>query len=103
MARIHFGIRSASSIGSVTIKTPIGKIEFHVLETDTPFLLCIDDMDALGVYYNNVDNMLITPEGTFPVIRRFRHPFMLWDESLESFINGSLNQNPSSLTDTELR
>jgi hypothetical protein len=83
MARIHFGIGSASFIGSVTIKTPIGKIEFHVLETDTPFLLCIDDMDALGVYYNNVDNMLVTPEGTFPVIRRFGHPFMLWDESLE--------------------
>jgi hypothetical protein len=103
MARIHFGIGSASSIGSVTIKTLIGKIEFHVLETDTPFLLCIDDMDALGVYYNNVDNILVTPEGTFPVIRRFGHPFMLWDESLESFINGSLNQNPSSLTDTELR
>jgi hypothetical protein len=49
MARIHFGIGSTSSIGSVTIKTPIGKIEFYVLETDTPFLLCIDDMDALGV------------------------------------------------------
>jgi hypothetical protein len=47
--------------------------------------------------------MLVTPEGTFPVIRRFGHPFMLWDESLELFINGSLNQNPSSLTDTELR
>ena len=68
MARIYFGIGSASSIGSVTIKTPIGKIEFHVLEADTPFLLCIDDMDVLGVYYNNVDNMLVTPEGTFPVI-----------------------------------
>jgi hypothetical protein len=102
MARIQFGIGSASSIGSVTIKTPIRKIEFHVLETDTPFLLCIDDMDALGVYYNNVDNMLVTPERTFPVIRCFGYPFMLWDESLESFINGSLNQNPSSLTDTEL-
>jgi hypothetical protein len=103
MARIQFGIGSTSSIGSVTIKTPIGKIEFHVLETDTPFLFCINDMDALGVYYINVDNMLVTPKGTFPVIRRFGHPFMLWDESLESFINGSLNQNPSSLTDTELR
>jgi hypothetical protein len=103
IARIHFGIGSASSIGSVTIKTPIGKIEFYILKTDTPFLLCIDDMDALGVYYNNVNNILVTSEGTFPVIRRFGHPFMLWDESLESFINESLNQNPSSLTDTELR
>ena len=106
MARIQFGIGSTSSIGSVTIKTPIGVfiggIGFHVLETDTPFLLCIDDMDALGVYYNNVDNMLVTPKGTFSVIQHFGHPFMLWDESLESFINGSLNQNPSSLTDTEL-
>ena len=103
MGRIQFGIKSTSSIGSVTIKTPIGKIKFHILETNTLFLLCIDNMDALGIYYNNIDNMLVTPEGTFPVIRCFGHSFMLWDKSLESFINGSLNQNPSSLTNTELQ
>jgi hypothetical protein len=103
MAVITFGIGTASSIGSITIKTPIGLVEFHVLKTDTPFLLCIDDMDALGAYYNNVKNIIITPEGTFPVIQRFGHPFLLWDESLESFITNSLSRNPSPLTEPELR
>jgi hypothetical protein len=102
MAKITFRIGSVSSIGSVTVQTPIGKVEFHVLETDTPFLLCIDDMDALKAYYNNVTNILVTPKGTFLVIRRFRHPFLLWEESLESFITNSLSRNLSPLTDMEL-
>jgi hypothetical protein len=59
-------------------------------------------MDALKAYYNNVENTLITPNGTFPVICRLGHPFLLWDESLESFFNGSLGQNPSPLTEAEL-
>ena len=29
----------------------------------TPFLLSLDDMDALGVYFNNLTNTLITPQG----------------------------------------
>jgi hypothetical protein len=103
MAKITFRIGSASSIGSVTVQTLIGKVEFHVLETDTPFLLYIDDMDALKAYYNNVTNVLVTLKGTFPVIQRFGHPFLLWEESLESFITNSLSRNPSPLTDRELR
>jgi hypothetical protein len=103
IAKIKFGIGSASSIRSVTMKTLIGKIEFHVLESDTPFLLCIDDMDTLGVYYSNVKNKLVTPTGTLPVIQRFGYLFPLWEESLESFMNTSLSRNPSPLTDAELR
>ena len=58
MVKVQFGIGTASSTGSVTIKTPIGSVEFHVVRADTPFLLCLADMDALGVYYNNLKTPL---------------------------------------------
>ena len=77
MVRVQFGIGTTSSIGSIVIQTPIGKVEFHVVQADTPFLLCLADMDTLGVYYNNITDTLITPTGSIPVTRRFGHPFLL--------------------------
>ncbi|SLM34183.1 integrase core domain protein [Lasallia pustulata] len=58
---VQFGIGSTSSIGSIIINTPVGRIEFHIVKADTPFLLCIADMDNLKVYYNNLENVLVTP------------------------------------------
>jgi hypothetical protein len=83
---VQFGIGGTSSIGSVRIQTPIGNVEFHVVQADTPFLLCLADMDALGVYYNNLSDRLVTPEKSIPVIRRFGHPFLFWEDSLEPLI-----------------
>jgi len=74
---VQFGIGSAASIGSVIVKTPIGPVDFHVVKADTPFLLCLADMDKLRVYYNNVTNTLIGPAFTLPVTRRFGHPFLV--------------------------
>jgi hypothetical protein len=36
--------------GSITINTPIGRIKFHIVEADIPFLLYLIDMDSLGVF-----------------------------------------------------
>ena len=100
---VQFGIGSAPSIGSITIRTPVGDIEFHVVKADPPFLLCLADMDTLKVYYNNLTNKLITPTKTVPVVRRFGHPSMLCDESLRKYLTDSLNQSLCLLTATELR
>lgn len=100
-----FGIGSTSSIGSFILKTPVGNIEFHVVYADTPLLLCLADMDKLGIYYNNIENVLVTtsPTRNVPVVRRFGHPFLLWEETLHNFITTSFYTNPCYLTDTELR
>ena len=74
---VQFGIGSISSMGSVLIQTPIGHIEFHIVKADTLFLLCLADMDWLGVYFNNIDNLLVMKSARIPVIRRFDHPFLL--------------------------
>ena len=100
---VQFGIGSISSECSIIIDTPIGRIEFHIVKADTPFLLSLADMDRLKVYLNNVKNVLVMEDQVIPVIRRFDHPFLLWKTSLQSYITESFDTNPCYLTDTELR
>jgi hypothetical protein len=87
----------------VKINTPIGQVEFHVVKAKTPFLLCLADMDRLGVYLDNLRNVLITKDLSVPVVRRFGHSFLLWDTSLQSFLVDSFNYNPCFLTHVELQ
>ena len=75
-AKICFGNGTpVSSIGTVLVDTPIGAINFHVVEAPTPFLLCVNDMDRLQVYLNNVTNEIIGPTTSVPVIRKWGHPW----------------------------
>jgi hypothetical protein len=74
---IQFGIGSTLSIGSIMIRTPIGDIKFHIMPISILFLLSLGDIDALGVYFNNLTNTFMTPKGKIPVVRRFGHLFLL--------------------------
>jgi len=58
---VQFGISLTASIKSVAVKTPIGLVNFHIVKADTPFLLCLTDIDRLQVYYNNIIDTLISP------------------------------------------
>jgi hypothetical protein len=100
---VQFGIGESSSIGSSTVNTPIGQVEFHIMLAKTPFLLCLADMDTLSVYFNNLTNTLVTPQGSVPTVRRFGHSFLLWDSSLQNFISESFNYTTCYLTNTELQ
>ena len=44
---VQFGIGSISSIGFIKVTTLIGIVEFHVVKVNTPFLLCLADIDNL--------------------------------------------------------
>jgi hypothetical protein len=92
-----FGIGSTTSIGSVTIPTPIGDIGFYVVQANTPFLLSLADMDKKGIILDNLQNKLIHNEGSrsTPIVRRFGHPFLMWGPMISS--------NRSYLTESELR
>ncbi|KAM4067548.1 cwf18 domain containing protein [Hirsutella rhossiliensis] len=50
-----------------------GEVDFHIVNVPTPFLLCLADMDRLGVYLNNVTNELVGNGVSVPVIRRWGH------------------------------
>ena len=41
--------------------TLIGLVNFYIVKADTPFLLCLLDMDRLQIYYNNIIDTLIGP------------------------------------------
>jgi hypothetical protein len=56
---IRFGKGTATVKGVVRVPTPLGTITFYVVLTNTPFLLCLQDMDAIGVQFNNLKNILI--------------------------------------------
>ena len=48
-----------SSIDTVQVFIPVGTANFHVIDTLTPFFLCLKDMDILEIYLNNITNQLI--------------------------------------------
>ena len=68
--RIRFGKGTAIVKGVVRVPTPLGTITFHIIPINTPFLLCLQDIDAIGVQFNNLKNILIQGNKIVPVIRK---------------------------------
>jgi len=65
---VRFGAENATLIRTVTVETPIDSIDFQVLPTSTPFLLSLQNMDAKGVQFDNVNNVLIQRNHKIPII-----------------------------------
>ena len=55
----QFGIGSTMSIGITVINTPIGNIDFHIIEANILFILCLHDMKTLNIYLDNICNLLV--------------------------------------------
>jgi hypothetical protein len=51
-------------------------MEFQVVPVDTPFLLCLDDMDKMGIRFDNLCNMMVKGSLTVPVVRKWGHPWL---------------------------
>jgi hypothetical protein len=56
---IRFSKGTATVKGIVQVPTPLSTITFYVVPTNTPFLLCLQDIDAIGVRFDNLKNILI--------------------------------------------
>ena len=94
--RIRFGKGEAVSKGTATVLTPLGPITFHVIPANTPFLLCLQDMDRIGVKLDNIENMLVKGELKIPVTRKWGHPWMTLRGQEQTLAH-------CHLTETELR
>jgi hypothetical protein len=94
-ANISFGGQNPrGSIGTVRIQNPIGTVTYHILDTNTPFLLSLADADKLGAYFNNVRNVIVRKDKTtIPVVRKWGHPFF----------NVNKEESMSFFTELELR
>jgi hypothetical protein len=56
---IRFGKGTAIVKGVIRVPTLLSTITFHVVLINTPFLLCLQDMDVIGVRFDNLKNILI--------------------------------------------
>lgn len=92
---IKFRKGTAKSIGTTLVNTPLGEILFHVVPENTPFLFCVQAMDHMGVYLDNLRNVLVQGDVRVPIVRKWDHPFMLLE------IEQTLTQ--CHLTETELK
>ncbi|KAI0991702.1 hypothetical protein K3495_g16485, partial [Podosphaera aphanis] len=97
---IRFGKGNAISIGTVLVPTIFGEILFHVVPANTPFLLCINDMDRLGIKFDNIKNILKQGKTRCAVTRKWGHPWLLLDVQDKA---QEKNIIWSNLTETELR
>lgn len=55
--------------------------DVHVVLTDTPILLSIEDMDRLGIYFDNLDNSVVykCSDESSKVSMTGGHPFIFWN------------------------
>jgi hypothetical protein len=88
-------------------------MKFHVIKTNTSFLLSLADMNRLKIYFNNVINSLIQmmkfsdeilrKKEIFSVIRRFDHEFLLWKKFMQAYVNQFFDLNFCYLIETKMR
>ena len=79
---VQFGIGSTPLVGSLTVSTLVGAVEFHIVQANTPFLLCLANLDGLRCYYNNPQDKVVTLTTIVLVARQFGHLFILQGKSL---------------------
>ena len=67
---------SLSSIDIVQVFISVGTTNFHIVDTPTSFLLCLKDMDTLGIHLNNITNQLICQDGkNIPIFCKWGYPW----------------------------
>ena len=73
--KVRFGPGDlVSSHGTYTVLTPLSNIVFHVLPINTPFLLCLQEIDRLGYYLNNEIDGIVQGDRIVPIHRKYGHP-----------------------------
>ncbi|EED14740.1 conserved hypothetical protein [Talaromyces stipitatus ATCC 10500] len=78
---VRFGMGDPiTSTAVITVESQFGDIEFNAMDSPTPFLFCLKDMDRLRVKFDNLTNKMIQGDLIVPVIRKRGHPWFFLDE-----------------------
>jgi hypothetical protein len=83
-------------LGTVAVETPFGTIHFAVMLINTPFLLYLADMDCCGVYFNNINNILVHNGKKHLIVRKWEHSWFFLDGAKTTAVH-------CYFTETELR
>ena len=93
---VRFGKGSSKSKGTALLRIPFGstifEVDVHILpDTDVPILLSLQDMDSLGIYFDNLTNRLHHKvSNEYESIERFYgHPFYKWSNMMQCFYTES--------------
>jgi hypothetical protein len=112
---IRFGIDNTLTLEFVELNISIEIINFHIVKINISFLLCLNDLNRLSIYFNNLINEMIqkisnqatrnqnTKIRRHFVIRRYGHAFLLWKIFTHSLIAEFIDENPCLLIEIELR
>ena len=74
----HFEIKTTTSIEKLTVNSFIDRIDFHMMQTNISFLLCLQNINKLKIYLNNLkDQIILKNESTILIIRFYKHPFLI--------------------------
>ena len=75
---VHFEIKTAASIGKLIIDSLIDRIDFYMMQTNTSFLLYLQNMNKLRIYLNNLkDQIVLRDEFTILIVRFHKHSFLI--------------------------
>jgi hypothetical protein len=119
---IRFDIDDTLILEFVELNISLEIINFHIVEINISFLLCLDDLNRLKMYFNNLINEMIqkifdqiakdqnitnfqidSKIRRHSVIRRYDHAFLLWKISTYSLIAEFIEENSCHLIEIELR
>jgi hypothetical protein len=114
---IRFDIDNTLILGFVNLNISLEVITFHIVEINTSFLLCLNDLNRLSIYFNNLINEMIQKIShqitknfqisskirRHSVIRRYDHAFLLWKIFTHSLIAEFIDENSCLLIEIELR
>ena len=56
---VIFGINRTKSISLFYFDLLLGIIEFHIINTETLFLLLLNNINKFDIYYNNIINIIV--------------------------------------------
>ena len=74
----HFELKTAASIEKLTVNSFIDRIDFYVMQTNTSFLLYLQNINKLRVYLNNFKNQIVLRnKSTISIIRFHKHSFLI--------------------------
>ncbi len=114
---IKFDIDNTLILKFTELNISLEVITFHIVEINISFLLCLNDLNRLKLYFNNLINEMIQKIShqiiknfqisskirRHSIIRRYDHAFLLWKISTYSLIAEFINENSCLLIEIELR
>ena len=76
--KTYFEIKLAISIDKLTVESFVNRIKFHVMQINIFFLLCLQNINRLEIYLNNLkDQIIIKNKFTISIVRLHEYLFLI--------------------------